>query len=232
VATRTTTKRATKRTVKKVEEPQLVTDVKETVNSYTPSSFSSLSQKNKNFIIFLSIVLLALISIFFLKRNWLLAAQVNNSYVTNLEVQDRLNKQYKKAVLDELVDEKIIQNEANNKGVNVTEQEINTKLTEYETQFGGPDKLDAALEQKGLNRETVRYRVKTELLLTKMYGGEVTVSEKEISDYVTVNKAVLQAADPEGQKAEAEQNIRSQKLFTIVSQKFQELKDAAKVTKF
>lgn len=214
-----------------IEEAELIPGSK-ALSSYTPQSFNNLSARNKNFIIFLSVAIIVLIGIFFFKRAWLVAASVNGSPVSNLDVQTQLNQEYRDTVIDQLVNEKIVEIEAQKKGVSVTPQEVDQKISEYETQYGGSDKFDQILKQQNMTRNSLRSYIKNDLYFEKMYGGEVSVSAKEVDDYITVNKSVLQATEEGAQKTEAEKNIRAQKTFQISSQKFQELKDAAKVTIF
>lgn len=197
--------------------------------SMFPKSF--ISTKNKTPFIFLVFVLL-LAALFFFKRSLFVAATVNGSPISSLDLQIRLNRDYHKQALDQLLNEKLIETEARNNKVIVSGDEINKKLDEYETKYGGSDSFNKLLEQQGTTREALKGLLKTQLSLEKMYGGEVSVSAKEIDDYIKVNKSVLKATEAGAQKTEVEGNIREQKMFQIFTGKFQELKDKAKVTLF
>ena len=50
-----------------------------------PSSIVSLQKNNKNIIIFLSLGFILLVTIFFLKRDWIITASVNGTYISNFD---------------------------------------------------------------------------------------------------------------------------------------------------
>lgn len=197
-----------------------------------PSSIVSLQKNNKNIIIFLSLSFILLVTIFFLKRDWIITAAVNGTYISNFELQQRLNEEYKKQALDQLVNEKIIYNAAKEKNIKVSKAEVNQKITELEVRFGSAENLNNLLEQQGTTRMSLSKQLEAQIALEKLYSNEATVSADEVNKYLKDNKALLVATDSAGQKTEAEKNLKEQKLFSLFSQKFQELKDKAKVTIF
>lgn len=203
----------------------------EATPSYLPKAFfsGSYAQKNKNLIIFLSLVILGLIAVFFLKRSWLVAATVDGSSISNYTLQTRLNQDYKKQALDQLVNEEVVQNEAKKNNISVSSQEVLEKIKEYEEKYGGAESFASILEQQGTTREALQGVIKTQIYLEKLYSKEATVSSQEVDDYLKTNKGTLVATGEAEQQVEAEKNIKEQKLFKIFSQKFQELKDKAKV---
>lgn len=224
VATRSTSKTRTTKT--SIESPVL-----SSVNTSKTRFINRLRDTN-SFIIFLSVFIIALVIVFFLKKSWLVAATVDGNPVTSIELQQRLNQDYRKQVLDQLVNEKIVDNEAKKNNIVISQTDINSKMNEYETKYGGPTQFDQILEQQGTTRSALQDLIKTQLILEKLYSGEVLVSAQEVTDYIKTNKQVLTASDEAGQNAEATDNIKQQKLFQVFSQKFQELKDKAKVSIF
>jgi len=202
----------------------------------TPSFYSKYNREwakdNKNLIIALSLGIILLITLFFLKRDWFIAATVNGSPVTNLELQQRLNEEYKEQALDQLVNDKIVFDAAAQKGIIVSDQEVQDRLKEFETRFGGSENLDNLLKQQGMTRASLSKRLKPEIALEKLYASEATVSAQEIDDYIRENSTLFASKDPAEQKTEAEQSIKNQKLQKIIFDKFQELKDQAKVIIF
>src|SRR5258708_40062582 len=79
---------------------------------------------------YLVILAVGLTLLFFFKRSWFVAALVNGSPITNMELQTKLNAQFKTQTLNQLINEKIIISEAQKSGAVPTEQEINNKITE------------------------------------------------------------------------------------------------------
>ncbi len=187
-------------------------------------------KKSKKFYIIVVIAGLLLLSIY--KKDWFIAATVNGTPITNLELQSKLNQQFRSKTLDQLVTEKIILNEAMKNNALPTEAEINGKIKEIETQVGGAQALDGLLSQQGQTRSSVRDGLKLQLAMTKLYEKNATVSAEEVTNFVEQNKDQLRATDSASQQKEAYDAIKSQKLSQLFSQKFQELKTKAKIQIF
>lgn len=193
------------------------------------SSFKNF-HRSKKFYIILVIAALALLVIY--KKDWFVAATVNGSPITNLELQMKLNKQFRSQTLTQLINEKIILNEAIKKNAVASESEVNNKISEIEKSVGGAESLNALLSQQGQTRDSIRQQVKLQLSIEKLYANEATVSAEEVNSFIEQNKDQLRATDSAGQEKEAFELIKSQKLSQLFSQKFQELKTKAKVQIF
>lgn len=187
-------------------------------------------RSSKMFYIVLIALGLLLLAIY--KKNWIIAATVNGSPLSNLELQMRLNEQFKTQTLNQLVNEKIILSEAANNNVVVTESEIDIKISEIEANVGGAAAFDALLSQQGQNRKSIRQQIKLQTTIEKLYSKDATVSGEEVTQFIEQNKQQLKASDSAGQQKEAEDAIRNQKLSQIFSQKFQELRTKAKIQIF
>lgn len=202
-----------------------------TVNNYLDklSSLKNFRSSKKFYIILIAIGLLLL---FIYKKNWFVAATVNGSPITNLELQMKLNKQFRSQILTQLINEKIILAEAAKNNTIATEAEISNKISEIETQVGGAQALDALLTQQGQTRDSIRQQIRLQLSIEKLYVNEATVSGEEVNTFIEQNKEQLRATDSAGQQKEAEETLKNQKLSQIFSQKFQELKTKAKIQTF
>ena len=112
-------------------------------------------KKNKNIyaryiVITLIVVVIGVFA--FLQKSWFIVAVVNGQPITTVEFYQNLKAQNGKDVLDQMVRNKLIFQEATKKGVNVSEKDIDKKLTEIEKQVGGKEQLKSALDQ---NPETL-----------------------------------------------------------------------------
>jgi len=174
------------------------------------------------------IILVALIY----KKNWFVAATINGSPITNLELQMRLNREFRSQTLNQLINEKIILNEAVKNNAVVSEAEINKKISEIETNVGGTDALNALLSQQGQTKDSLRQQIKLQLAIEKLYSKDATTSAEEVEKFVESNKAQLRATDSAGQTKEAADLLKQQKLSQIFSQKFQELRQNAQIKIF
>lgn len=192
------------------------------------------SQKNfhrtKKFYLILAIIALVLLGIY--KKNLFIAAMVNGTPITNLELQMKLNKQFRTQTLTQLINEKIILNEAMKKNAVASEAEVDSKIAEIEKSVGGKESFNSLLSQQGQTRESIRQQIRLQLSIEKLYASEASVSADEVAKFIEQNKDQLRASDSAGQEKEATELIRSQKLSQIFSQKFQELRQKAKIQIF
>lgn len=184
----------------------------------------------KRFYIILLVVGLLLLAVY--KKSWFVAATVNGIPLTNLELQSKLNEQFRTQTLNQLINEKIILQEATKLGAIPNEAEINAKIAELETSVGGKDALNTLLTQQGQTVDTLKKQLGIQLAVTKLYESEATVSAEEIEQFLTDNRALLRATDSAGQQKEAGESLKQQKLSQIFTQKFQELRQKAKITIF
>lgn len=211
---------------KKVAKVEKVVKVEEAIKQSTsvPHFFSKK--------ILVVVVVAVLLVLGFYKKDWLVAATVNGSPITTLELMSRMSRDYKAQALDQVISEKIILAEAKNKGVQINKQEVDGKLSEVEQKFGGQESFSKLLAQQGQTRDGFKEQVLLQLIVEKLYSNEATVSAEEVDSFIKESASSLQATDSAKQKEEAENVLRQQKLSQIFSQKFQELKQQAKIQIF
>ncbi|MBI2040146.1 SurA N-terminal domain-containing protein [Candidatus Microgenomates bacterium] len=187
-------------------------------------------KSSKKFYVILLIVGVLLLAM--LKKDWFIAALVNGSPITNLELQMKLNQQFRTQTLNQMINEKIILDEAAKNNATPTEAEINNKISELEKSVGGTQVFDSLLSQQGQNRDSIRSQIKVQLSIEKLYLNEATISAQEVEQFLSNNKDQLQATDSAGQIKEVENILKQQKLSQIFNQKFQELRQKAKIQIF
>lgn len=192
-------------------------------------NFTNFKSSKKIYIAFFIIIFLLLA---FYKKSWFVAATINGAPITGLELQMRLNQQFKSQLLNQLINEKIILIEAGKIGAIPAATEIDQKISELETNVGGSETLDNLLLQQGQTRVALRDQVKIQLAISKMYDEQASVSAKEVNDFIKTNSAGLQATDSASQQKEAYDFIKQQKISEIFSKKFQELRTNANIVIF
>lgn len=185
---------------------------------------------NKKFSVIAVIILIAIVLV--IKKEIIIAAMVNGQPISNIELQLKLNQQFRAQVLDQMVTEKIIMDEAAKNNAVPTDTDIDQKIAEIEAQVGGPTALDSLLSQQNQTRASIRGQIKLPLAMEKLYGKEATVSAAEVENFIATNKDYLKASDSASQATEAENILKQQKLSQISAQKFQELKQKAKIQTF
>ena len=201
-------------------------------NSEKFISFARGLGSRKSFPHFLAgaLVLVVLATLFIYRRHWVIAALVNNRPVTSIEVLSRAYRTYRKEITDQIVNERLVFDEARRQGALPSESEVQDKIKEVEERYGGKEEFDALLLQNNQTRANLVTNIKTLLAMEKMYGELVTVTDDDVEAYLKENS--VEAADEVARKEEAKKAVREQKLNQLYSQKFAELKEKAKIRVF
>ncbi len=196
------------------------------------SKIDSLKNLRHQKSVYLIILIIGILLLVIFKKEWFIAAIVNGTPITNLELQTKLNQQFRTQILNQMINEKIILEEAQKFNAIPNEAEIANKISELEANVGGKDVLETLLSQQGQTRETLKDQIKLQLAITKLYDKEATVSASEVAQFLEQNKATLTATESAKQKEEAFNLLKQQKISQIFNQKFQELRQKAKIQIF
>ncbi len=202
------------------------------LNNFLNNFSQNLLDFKKSKKLYLIILVLGILLLAVYKKSLFIAAIVNGAPITNLELQAKLNDQFRTQTLNQLVNEKIIMNEAAKNGALPTPQEVDQKIADLEKSVGGKDTLDSLLAQQGQTRSGLKNQVLVQLAITKLYDKEATVSGDDVSKFIDSNKDQLKATDSAGQTKEATDSLKQQKLSQIFSTKFQELRQKANIKIF
>lgn len=152
-------------------------------------------------------VLVVFLALAFFYKGKFIAAWVNGSPVWRSEVVGQLEKMQGKNVLDSLITKKLIEDEANKKGISMSKDEVNAEIAKIEEQIkaqGGT--LEDALTQQGMTRAELETQIEVNSKLQKLLGDSIKVSEEEIQKFITDNKVEI----PKGQEQQFRDQITSQ----------------------
>lgn len=132
-------------------------------------------------------------------QNGEIVAKVNGDVISKDEFYQEMVKAGGKQLLERLIDQKLIQQAADEKGVKVTDKQVNEKLDEMKEQFGGEAAFQMYLAQFGMTEDLIKQDVRNQLLIEGILGPEIEISEEEMKAYFEENKDVL--GEPEQVKA-------------------------------
>ncbi len=182
----------------------------------------------KDLIIPVVIVAIALLVWFF--KNEFIVATVNGQPITRYAVIKELEKKNGKTVLESLVTEKLITQEAENRKVEVTTADVNKEISNIEKSITSQGQnLDLILSQQGMNRADLTKQVKLQLMLKKMVGN-TDVTQKDVDDYIEKNKASFpEGTDPKTMEAQIKQQLQQQKLGEKIQAFIASLQKKAKI---
>lgn len=116
-------------------------------------------------------------------------ATVGSEKITKDELYDFMVKQSGQQAIDTLVSEKIIELEAKKNNVSVEAAEIDEEIATYEEMYGGKEALESALASSGFDMDYLRGNIETNLMIKKILEPTIEISDDEISEYFTANKA-------------------------------------------
>jgi len=203
-------KRAVKRTARVTTKSTKVEKVAalEVLETY------SLKDKIKQPKVLTGLIIVVVVVLAFLFKGLFVAALVNGEPITRLQVVSELEKQGGKQALSSLVNQALILQEARKKKIQVSKSEIDaaTKQIEDSLKSQGQD-LNTALAAQGMTMQDLQMQLKLRTLVEKLLADKIKVSDKEITDYITANKASLPTnlSDADLKKSVAEQ-LKQQKM--------------------
>lgn len=219
----TSAKAARKTVIKPIPSP-----ARQSFALATERQFPTVSRKTA----IIGLIILAVLLLGWFKKSWFVAATVNGLPITTFEVLNRLNEQYRTQTLNQMINEKLIRNEIDRNNIVVTDQQLSDRVAQLEASFGGKDALDNLLLQQRQTRGDLARDLRLQLAIEKLYGRETSVSAEEVDEFISENKDQLTATEAGLLRKEAEDVLRQQKTSQIFNEKFQELKQNAKITIF
>ncbi len=213
-------KTKTKKMIKTVELPKELPKM-----HYTCCGMS----KTKKIAIFLGIVILLLVAV---NRGLIVSAIVNGKPIFRWSVNSTLMSRYGKQTIDNMITERLIADEAKKAKIGVTQTEIDAKEQEILKSFGGNVTLDEVLQYQGMTKTDFDEQIRLQMLLTKLIGKDLVITDADIANYRATNSATLVATDEAGLQKEAREAILTQQVGEKIQPWFTELRSRAKIFTF
>lgn len=195
----------------------------------SPLAFLS-NIKPRNLI--LPFIIIAIILILGLLKNQFISATVNGEQITRLELISELEKVDGQRVLQNLVTQKLIEQEAEKRNLTVSEEEIDAEVVKIEESISAQGQnLDDLLAVQNFTREQLREQLENQLLLQKMVDQKaIEVTEEEINQYMEQNQSTLpEGTDVEKVKTDLKEQLKQQKLNGEVQKLLSELQANSKI---
>jgi foldase protein PrsA len=208
--------------------------VRETVTEPVASTKQASFNPDFGFVLKLIVVILIGASIFMIARRYrgqFIAATINKEVITRYELNQSLTKRYGQTVLDEMVADRLLRQEAKKQSITVNTDEVKKELDDLSTRLGGDQALTEALKQYGLSLEDLKAQIELRLLQKKIAEKllSVEVKAEEVKAYFDENKTVYKDKKFDDVKAEIEESLKTQKLQQEFAKWFEELKTNSQV---
>ena len=124
-------------------------------------------------------------------------ATVNDVVITQGQLNDALMQQYGAEVLESLMTNEIIKQEAKAQKVEVTEEDLSAEYQVYAEYYGGEEALLESLKTYNMTKDDILSDIKTYLLTVKLLQKEIKLTNEEIQAYYEENKSSFTTDDGE-----------------------------------
>jgi len=178
------------------------------------------------------LVLILILALVYFSRRYLIAVTVNDKFISRLAVLNKLEKQGGKKILETMITQVLIQQEAEKRKIIVSQKDTDTEMKKIEANVSSQGStLDQALQTQGMTKNDLIEEIKVQLMLQKMAGNDIKISDKEIDDFISANKN-QQGFDKEIPKEQVATQLKQQKLQQKMQSFITDLKAKAKINYF
>lgn len=116
------------------------------------------------------------------------ALSVNGDIITKDELINEMIRQTGTGVMDGLIVDRLVKQEAEVKGVILDDQDVEAEISRIVQDAGGREAFAQALRMWGLDETTFRRNTRTRLLIERILGPEAKITDQEMRDYFEKNK--------------------------------------------
>lgn len=247
---RTSTKKSTARTkasaqaAKKIktqtftksnEQYALKSQTKDTMSAKSTETNPSSSpvRIHKSTLVIAAIIILLGVFIYY-QRGLFVAAVVNGQPITRLQLVQETEKESGKQAMTTLIRNVLVEQEASKENIKVSDKDVADQIKTIEANITRQgQKLDQMLAMEGMTRSDLNKIVYQDLLVTKIVGKDIKVSDKDVNTYLSENKDTL----PKGKSAAdlkkyAIDQIKKSQLPEKAQTWLSEVEKKAKIIKF
>ncbi len=167
-------------------------------------------------------------------KSLFVAAVVNGQPIYRPTVIKYLEKTQGAQVLDNLITEALIAQEAKKQNITVSQEELDAEISKIEQTLQAQGlELESAMAQQNITREELNKQLTLQKKLEKMLISKIEVTDEEIAKYKEDNAKYLpENADSQEFKDQVIAELKQQKLSLQYSTWIQEAKASAKIMYF
>ena len=178
-----------------------------------------------------ALLVLGLGALLYNYKSLFIAATVQGKPIYRWEVIRVLESQLGEQALNNMIEKKLVQNEAAAKNIVVSQDEINMKIATIQDGIvQGGQTMEQFLEQNGMTEADFRDQVRHIALIEKLMQDKVTVTEEEITQYIEENKENFpEITDDEQGRSLVRESLKQTKMSQEYYNYIAELKTAGNV---
>ncbi|WP_310549996.1 peptidylprolyl isomerase [Paenibacillus glufosinatiresistens] len=122
-------------------------------------------------------------------------ASVNGEKITEKDLYNELKKtageDNLKSIVQSMISERLIDQEAEKAKVTVTDADIEEELKKITDRLGGEEALNNALSQSGMTLANLKEQIPSQVKLRKILTPQIKVTDEDIQNYFNENKESL-----------------------------------------
>jgi len=167
-------------------------------------------------------------------KHYFIAAMVGGRPITRRALDKELEKQMGKQVLEGLISQTLVRQEAKKQKVEISNEDLEGKINQIEAQLEAQgQELDSVLATQGQTRKDLEQQIELQLIVEEILTKDINITDEELKDYFEESKELLpEGTTLEDKKDELREELRQQK----IGEKFQpwliELQEKAKIYYF
>jgi len=97
----------------------------------------------------------------------------------------------KKQVLDAMIGRELLYQQAQKLGFEASDEEVQKRMSQVESQFGGKEQYEKALSDRGYTRDSIKQQMIRQIIIEKLVNqevyGNIEIAEKEMKDFYDKN---------------------------------------------
>lgn len=225
------TKAAVKQPLEKASVP---TKTKRTPQERAASVTGFLGKNIRKPKVFVPVIVVVLLVLLYIFKSAFVVAMVNGQPISRARFNQELEAQAGKQVMDSLVTETLVEQEASRRHITVSQSELDSQVSTIQKQLAQQGQtLDSALAARGMTRDEFMTQLRLQTLVQKMFANQIKVTPQQVSDYISKNKDSLPTGESQSQvQAQVKQQLEQQQLSQDAQSLIQKLQSQAHITYF
>jgi len=145
-------------------------------------------------LMFIVVLVLLLMGVDFLVQylnNEASIAVVDGKRISRTEYINTLEDMYGEQVANSLVEEEVISQLAEEKGVSIGDEDVDQRYAELEDEFGGAEELEQTLFMYGMTVEELKEQLENEILMEKIIRPTLEYTDDDLERFFEENKEFI-----------------------------------------
>lgn len=127
-------------------------------------------------------IVLVIVGLLYMFRNQFIVATVNGEPITRWQLISEMEKQAGTQVLESLISQRLVEQESQKLGIEVSEEQVDQEIENIKEQFAAQgSSFEQTLEAQGATLDEVRKGIRFQLILEKILADSVVVTDEEVA---------------------------------------------------